>query len=427
MAHYLPLAHGDRAAQCAALGIADPMELYADVPGDLLLPQPPDDGGDEWTVTGQLERLAAANTPYRAILRGAGAYDHIIPAVVDDLAGRSEFVTAYTPYQAEISQGILQGIFEYQTLVCRLFGMDVANASVYDGATAAGEALAMCADGKRGRALVSQGTPPHVLAVMRTYAKARGVTIDVVPVADMQPAAEVASIYVHTPNYRGLWEDLTTVRAACDACGAKMIVGVNPTALGLMPPPDMADIVVGDGQPLGMPLAFGGPYIGLMACKKAMMRSLPGRIVGRTVDGQGRRAYCLTLQAREQHIRREKAKSSICSNQAHCALRVGIYAATMGGQGLMAVAQRCYDNAHYAAEAFAKVGFVRADVGDFFHEFVTTSKVSSSKVLDMLKGEGILGGLALSEHELLWCFTEKHDKALIDKVAQVLAAQEVKV
>ncbi len=278
---------------------------------------------------------------FPTIFRGAGAYRHYIPAMVKSVISKEDLQTAYTPYQAEISQGILQSIFEYQTMICELTGMDASNASVYDGATAAAEGVAMCRERKRKKAWISAAVHPGVLETVKTYCFGNEMEVEVIPEKDgvtdlafleTHLDEETACVYIQHPNYYGNLEPAGEIGEIVHKAGAKFIMGVNPISLGILKTPREygADVAVGEGQPMGLPLAFGGPYLGFMACVAAMTRKLPGRIVGQTADGNGKIGYVLTLQAREQHIRREKASSNICSNQALCALAVGIYLAAMG-------------------------------------------------------------------------------------------------
>lgn len=432
MAGYLPAAAAERAAQYAALGLSGPEALYRDVPesvrltAPLNLPPPQ----SELEARRTLEALAEQNLRFRTILRGAGAYDHYIPAAVSRIASKEEFVTAYTPYQAEISQGVLQSIFEYQTQLCELTGMDVSNASVYDGAVAAAEAVFMCQERKRTGVIVSGAADPQTLAVIQTYCESRNVPVTVLPVdgCATDPAAlqavlagDTAAVYVQSPNYFGVLEDMDAIVAAAHGAGAKVIMGVNPISLGLLKTPGEygVDIAVGEGQPLGMPLSFGGPYLGFMTCKKAMMRKLPGRIVGQTTDGEGRRCFVLTLQAREQHIRREKASSNVCSNEALCALTASVYLSLMGPDGLRQVGEQCHAKAHYlAAELCRLPGVSLRYPGPFFHEFVTDLP-EPQKVLSALESRGILGGWPV-EGGLLWCATEKQSRAELDEAVSIV-------
>ena len=351
--------------------------------------------------------------------------------MVKNLASRSEFITAYTPYQAEMSQGILQAIFEYQSMICNLTGMDVSNASVYNGANAAAEAMLMSTDRTRKVFITFDNIRPDTLKVLNTYAHRRGITVCVLPskegVCDLKALKEhlddtSAAVYIEQPNYFGLLEDAEKIGELAHEAKAKFVMGCNPIALAIVKSPAEcgADIAVGDAQPLGLPMAFGGPYVGFMACTEKEMRKMPGRIVGETTDHDGNRAYVLTLQAREQHIRREKAFSNICSNQAYCALIASMYMAAMGPSGMEEVANACVSYAHYFADALASLGFALKYNGEFFHEFVTVSTIPAEKILKALDKEGILGGLKLSDNEILWCTTETLTKADIDRAVEVI-------
>ncbi|HEY5582962.1 MAG TPA: aminomethyl-transferring glycine dehydrogenase subunit GcvPA [Ruminiclostridium sp.] len=398
--------------------------------GDLNLPK----GISELEVRKKMENLAAKNIMFSSIFRGAGAYNHYIPSIVKNVAAKEEFVTAYTPYQAEISQGILQSIFEYQTMICQLTGMDSSNASVYDGATAAAEAIAMCKERKREKAYISATAHPDVIATVKTYCFGNGIELILVPEKDgvtdeaflnanLYKAA--ACLYIQQPNYYGIIENAALIGEAIHSVGGKYIIGANPISLGALKSPKEygADIAVGEGQPLGLPLAFGGPYLGFMACVEAMTRKLPGRIVGETKDLDGKRAYVLTLQAREQHIRREKASSNICSNQALCALTAAVYMATMGSAGIYQVAIQSRSKAQYMADKLGEIGFDLVYNKEFFNEFVTTSPGSVKKALSTLESNGILGGFPLTgdkEGTILWCCTEMNSKDEIDQVIKIL-------
>jgi glycine dehydrogenase subunit 1 len=409
----------------------DLCDLYRAVPDELIIERlniP--DGLSELEVSREMRLTAAKNRVYRSIFRGAGAYHHYIPSIVKQVISKEEFMTAYTPYQAEISQGILQSIFEYQTLVCELTGLDASNASVYDGATAAAEAVAMCCDKKRLRALVAASASPEVKRVLATYCEGYGYTLDEVPQAfgRTDPEAlkallspDAACLVLPSPNYYGLIEDAKALGDIVHAVGAKLVLSVNPIASALYKSAGElgADIAVGEGQPLGMPLSFGGPYLGFMAAKAELMRRLPGRIVGETTDHHGNRAFVLTLQAREQHIRREKASSNICSNQALCAMTATVYAAAMGAEGLKEAARQCHAKAAYLASSLAAISYPRRHSGAFFHEFVTETPVPTEVALAALAEKGILGGLPVSGG-ILWCATEMNGKADIDVLIEIL-------
>ena len=345
--------------------------------------------------------------------------------MVKSVTGREELVTAYTPYQAEISQGILQSIFEYQTMICALTGMDVSNASVYDGGTAAAEALAMCRDRKRNRAYVSACADPQVIETMRTYCFGSGMELELIPETDLEAlkaalTADAACVYIAQPNYYGNLEDARATGEAAHAAGARFIMGCNPIALAVMETPAAcgADIAVGEAQPLGLDVAFGGPYLGYMAATKAMFRKLPGRIVGQTHDAEGNTGYVLTLTAREQHIRREKASSNICSNQALCAFTAGVYMTAMGADGLRQAATLCMSKAHYFAGELEKTGLPRVHTGEYFHEFVTKCG-DPAKILRALDENGILGGLPVRDG-ILWCVTELVTREELDRAVSII-------
>lgn len=429
---YVPSTPQQREEMLRAVGVSDYRGLYRDVPQDMLLNSPLNlpEGMSELEVTRVMSAMAAKNTLFRTILRGAGAYDHYIPAVVKSIPAKEEFLTAYTPYQAEMSQGVLQSIFEFQTMICEITGMDVSNASVYDGATAAAEAAAMCRDRKRRVTLISGAAHPDTINTVRTYCYGTGDELRIVPVKDGKTdkdalcsmlAGDVASFYVQQPNFFGQFEDAQALGEAVHAAGAMFVMGCNPIALGVMKTPREygADVAVGEGQPLGMPLGYGGPYLGFMATVEKHMRKLPGRIVGETIDDKGERAYVLTLQAREQHIRREKASSNICSNEALCALTAAVYLAAMGPDGLAEAAKQSMAKAHYLCRALTAIpGVEQVYKGEYFHEFVTTLP-KQDEVLAALENAGILGGLPI-EGGVLWCATEKAGKAELDKTAAIV-------
>lgn len=431
MGGYIPVTPDERLAMLAAAGIDGMDALFSELPASLRLDRLPiPDGLSELEVDARLSEMAHKNHVFGSIFRGAGAYDHYIPALVDDVAKNNAFLTAYTPYQAEISQGVLQSIFEYQSMICALTGMDVANASVYDGASAAAEAAAMCRERARQEVYVSAAVHPMVLETIRTYCFGAGARVHVLPLKDgatdlaaldaLDGAA--ACVYIQQPNYFGRIEDADALCQKAHEKGAKFIMGVHPIAAALLRTPGEvgADIAVGEGQPLGLPLSFGGPYLGFMAATKTMMRKLPGRIVGETVDAAGERAFVLTLQAREQHIRREKASSNICSNQALCALRAGVYMAAMGPAGMREAARLCYDKAHYLAGALEKAGFRLRYDGPFFHEFVTECPKDADALLAALAERDILGGLPV-DGGILWCVTEKNTKAQMDALVKAVS------
>ena len=432
MGSYVPSTREQRQEILDAIGLKDFRDLYRDVPESMYLDHLLDlpAGQSELEVSRALNAMARKNKVYDAILRGAGAYDHYIPSIVKYIPAKEEFLTAYTPYQAEMSQGVLQSIFEYQTEICELTGMDVSNASVYDGATAAAEACAMARDRKRRLTLISGAAHPDVINTVRTYCYGTNDEVKVIPVKDGKTdlsalkdmlTAEVSAVYVQQPNFYGLFEDAEAMADAVHEAGALFILGVNPIALGIMKTPrDMgADIAVGEGQPLGLPLGYGGPYLGFMATTAKYMRKLPGRIVGETTDDAGNRAYVLSLQAREQHIRREKAGSNICSNEALCALTAGVYLAAMGPEGLKEVAESAMAKAHYLCRELCLLPGVKLRYeGAFFHEFLLDMP-KADEVLAALDEKNILGGLPY-EGGVLWCATEKVSKATLDEVVAIV-------
>lgn len=433
MGNFIPATPSELQDMLGAAGYDSVRELYAAVPDSVWLEQVNLPAGkSEMEVAAEMQQLAAENTQFTSCFRGAGAYKHFIPAAVRAVTAKEEFVTAYTPYQAEISQGVLQSIFEYQTQICELTGMDVSNASVYDGATAAAEAVFMCEERKRSGVLVSAGVDPQTREVVETYCKARGVAVTEVPLeggattpaavaSALEAAGDAASVLFQSPNYYGVIEDASGICEAAHAAKAKAIMSTNPIALGILQTPGEAgaDVAVGEGQPLGMPVAFGGPYLGYMAATQKMMRKLPGRIVGQTVDAAGDRCFVLTLQAREQHIRREKASSNVCSNEALCAMTASVYLAVMGPNGLAQAAKSSAAHAHYLQQQLAALGFELQTQGAFFHEFLTSSPVDAAKLEEALAAKGILSGLPV-EGGILWCCTELNTKAQIDELVSAI-------
>jgi glycine dehydrogenase subunit 1 len=412
-----------------------PPESYLDRP--LCLPP----ALTEIELLRELNRLASANRSCDELtcFLGAGMYDHFIPTVVDALAGQSEFVTAYTPYQAEASQGSLQAFYEYQTLICQLTGTDVSNASLYDGATAAAEAVLMARShtGRR-RVVVSQAVHPDTRALLATYLRELPIDVTTIQtvggrtdVEDLRRAVndETAAVLLQTPNFFGCVESLGRLAAIAHERGAVVITSVDPISCALLKTPGElgADIVVGDGQPLGIPMGYGGPSLGFLGCKNEFMRKIPGRLVGATTDRSGRRAYCLTLQTREQHIRRERATSNICTNQGLLALRVAIYLSTVGRRGAAKVASLCLDKAHYAASRISKLeGFELRFEAPFFKEFTVRTSKNVEHVIAHCRSKGILAGVELSRwydefaDSLLVAVTEKRTKQEIDALVEAL-------
>ena len=435
MGSYVPNTCDDRREMLNFIGRSSVDELYAPVPkevmaSDLKLPS----GLSELELYRKIKSLAAENRIFPSIFRGAGAYRHYIPAAVKRISSNETFITAYTPYQAEISQGILQGIFEYQTMICELTGMDVSNASAYDGASAAAEAVNMCREGGRQNVYVSAAAHPHTIETIQTYCFGYGIRVTLVPctnggVTDLSSLEKMLSgdpdaacLYLQSPNFFGLIEDTKEAAEKVHASGALLVQGVYPVSLGILESPGEcgADIAAGEGQSLGLPLAFGGPYLGFMACKKALMRKMPGRIVGETADSRGARAFVLTLQAREQHIRRERASSNLCSNEALCALTAAVYLSVMGHEGLAEAGRQCHSRAVYAASRIGDIpGFELVYKGEFFNEFVSSCP-DSEKALRLLEDHGILGGYPLDKNRILWCVTEMNTKEEIDTLVSLL-------
>jgi len=436
MGSYVPTTAEEEKAMLARIGIRDISDLFGDIPGklklnrDLRLP----DGVSEMEAEKILRSIAEKNKVYRKIFRGAGAYRHYIPAIVGEVTSKESFLTAYTPYQAEISQGVLQSVFEYQTYICGLTGMDVSNACVYDGAEAAAEASAMCLEKGRNRILVSASVNPWILSVVKTYAFGNGAETAVIPEENYatNPDAlkelldeRTACVILQQPDFYGTVEDISSMADMVHAAGAKLILSVYPIAAAILKSAGEygADIAVGEGQPLGMPLSFGGPYMGFMAAKKDMMRKLPGRIVGETKDTNGKTGYVLTLQAREQHIRREKALSNICSNEALCALTAAVYCSAMGPSGIRKAAGLSMSKAHYLADRLSGAGFRPVDQGFFFNEFVTGCPADPDEILKKLSEKGILGGYPLQgshKGEILWCCTEMNTREEMDELVSAI-------
>lgn len=444
-----------------AIGVRTIEDLFSTIPTglrlkrDLAIPK----GVSEPQMLADASALAARNADGAKLtcFLGGGSYDHFIPGLVDALAMQSEFLTAYTPYQAEASQGTLQAFFEFQTMICQLTGMEVANASLYEGATAAAEAviIALNATG-RSRVLVADNVHPDTRRVLATYGEHRGFNVSPLPCRDgvvdesglqrflgeprasagaASPSSDVAAVLVQSPNFYGCVERLDRILPLIQASGALAIVSTDPLASGLLKSPGAlgADIVVGEGQPLGVPMQYGGPYLGFMATREEHLRRMPGRLVGMTKDREGRRGFCLTLQTREQHIKRERATSNICTNQGLLAMRAAVYMATLGKRGVAEVASQCFDKAHYAAERIASVpGFRLKFAAPFFKEFVVQCDKDVSKVLSACREKGILAGTALSRldpqspaaSELKPCFltavTEKRTKQEIDALVEAL-------
>ena len=431
---YFPHTSADIAEMLKRCGMEGLEDLYSDVPDSLKLKRGYDlkPQMSEKEVRDFFEGLAIKNQPLTCFA-GAGFYDHYSPAVIQSILSRSEFLTAYTPYQPEISQGTLQYIFEYQSMMTQLTGMEVSNASMYDGTTAVAEAMLMAVAHarKRNRVLVSATVNPIYREVIDTYAHYHGVTVDTIPEKDgvtdiavmeeMLNAGDVAGVIVATPNYYGILEDYTGFADKIHAAKALLIMTAPASVLGVIRTPREwgADIAAGEAQSLGMPLNFGGPYLGYMCCSKALIRKLPGRIVGATTDADGRRVFVLTLQAREQHIRRDKATSNICSNQGLMALYAAVYLSLMGAKGLREVNEISAAGAHYLAKKLVETGAFELKYPDkpFLNEFTVKFK-GEVKLIDFMEvctSCGCLPGVMLADDELLVCVTETRTREEIDR------------
>jgi len=441
---YLPHSPQEREAMLAAIGVENLEDLFQDVPAayrfpELNLPS----ALSEMETASEMREIAAGNETLHDLISflGAGAYNHYVPAAVDHILRRGEFYTAYTPYQPEISQGTLQAIFEYQSMICDLTGMEVSNASHYDGATAVAEAIVMAQAkfrGKRKTVLLSPALNPQYRQTARTYLQyadtrflGEDLPLDSAPDALIPLLSEeVALVIVQYPDFFGRIYDLSSLIRAAHEKGALVAVAANPIALGLLTPPgDMdADIVMGEGQPLGIPLSFGGPYLGYFTTRKKLVHKMAGRIVGESVDTRGQRAYVMTLTAREQHIKREHATSNICSNQGLMALAAAVYLSLLGKRGLRQVAELCYHKAHYAAEKIAAIpGFSLKFETPFFNEFVVKTPEPLDDILAHLLEHGILGGYDLGQdylelqNHLLVAVTEMNSREEIDALVDVLS------
>lgn len=416
-------------------------DLYADVPeqirfrGEYDLPEPM----SETEIRSLFEKLGEKNRRL-TVFAGAGCYDHYTPAVVPNVISRSEFLTSYTPYQAEISQGTLHYIFEYQSMMAELTGMDVSNASMYDGSTATAEAaiMALASTKKTDTVLVSASVDPKVLNVVKTYAHFHGFNVELIAENDGATDKEqmdarlekggVAGVIVQQPNYHGIVEDFSGFADSCHAHKSLFIVNSVAADLALLKTPGEwgADVAVGDGQSLGIPMSFGGPSVGYMCCTEKLMRKMPGRIVGKTVDNRGQRVFVLTLQAREQHIRRQKATSNICSNESLMALFVTIYMSVMGKEGVKEAAQMSYDGAHYLHDALIATGlFSDKYERPFFNEFCVKYNGDVDRLQQRFIENGILGGVKVDADTLMFAVTEKRTKEEIDKLVNIAKEEKL--
>ena len=434
---YIPQAAQEREAMLQSAGIPSTQSLFDCIPEAVRLKELPDitPALSEPEIVRHMGALAARNRPAGLMpsFLGAGVYDHYVPSAIDHLAGRQEFYTAYTPYQPEISQGTLTAIFEYQTMMCELTGLDVSNASMYDTGSAAAEAMLMCCgQTRRDKIVVSAAMHPEVRAVMATYAQFCGIELVEAPFGadgkvQLPELAGVAAVFVQNPNFFGVVEDMTAIAETAHAAGSLAVASVDPLSLALLKSPGACgfDVAIGDTQPLGLKMSFGGPFCGFMVVRDKLMRKMPGRIVGQTTDVDGKRAFVLTLQAREQHIRREKATSNICSNQALCALMSTIYLSLMGPGGLQEVASQSAGKAAYLRDKLIASGrFEAVFEANYFREFAVRAKADVSGLNAAASEAGFVGGFDLGRDYpslnncLLLAVTERRTKAEIDAFAE---------
>lgn len=433
---YFPHTDADLQTMFQKVGIKSLDDLYAEVPeqirfrGEYQLPEEM----SEIEVRQFFDKLGAKNKQLTCFA-GAGVYDHYTPSAIPQLLSRSEFLTSYTPYQAEISQGTLHYIFEYQSMMAELTGMDISNASMYDGTTATAEAvmMAVAAGKKQNKVLVSETIDPKTLAVVKTYAHFHGIELEMIPAKDGVPdlstlksqlSTDVAGVLVQQPNFYGIVEDYEGFADACHNQKALFIMNSVAADLAVLKTPGEwgADIAVGDGQSLGIPMQWGGPYVGYMCCTEKLIRKMPGRIVGMTQDNRGQRAFVLTLQAREQHIRRQKATSNICSNQSLMALWATVYMSLMGKQGLKKAAELSYAGAHYLCDELLKTGkFSLVYNQPFFNEFVVRYNGDVDVLQKRLTENGIFGGVKLDADKLMFAVTEKRTKEEVDNLVKIAA------
>lgn len=437
--HYIPNTEQEQAEMLNTLGLQSLDDLFQDIPDQyrnpfLDLPAPL----SEQEIQRELSSLAAQNRPLNSgpSFLGAGSYNHFVPALIKAIMTRGEFLTAYTPYQPEVSQGTLQVIYEFQTLIANLYGMEVANAGMYDGATSLAEGVLMaCRVTQRQQIVVSDRVAPAYQQVIRTYCQAQGIEIRTAHDWEPEVNTDTACLVMQYPDFFGGIEDLSQHSQTAHSRGALLVVSADPTAMGMFNSPGHhdADIVTGEGQPLGIPTSYGGPYLGLFTTKQQYIRQMPSRLVGKTVDTEGRTGYVLTLQTREQHIRRERATSNICTNEALYALAATIYLAATGKQGLRQVAELCYHKAHYAAAQIEQLpGYSLPFSGTFFQEFVVQCPARPADINRRLLEQNILGGLDISrppyrsplpveiDQGMLLCATEMNTRADIDALVSAL-------
>ena len=429
---YLPHTEADRSAMLREIGVSSIEELFHDIPerfrnAEFSLPPPL----SELELKKELRQLAASNSnldDYACFL-GAGSYRHFIPSTVEHIIGRSEFYTAYTPYQAEVSQGTLQSVYEYQSLICQLTGMEVSNAGMYDGSTSAAEAAMMaCSVTNRSKVAVLATVNPTYRDVLDTYCRGKNLPLVTLESGSESFPSDCACLIFQQPNFLGYFEQIEAYVQKAHDVGALVIAIVEPISLGMFRPPGDygVDIAVAEGQPLGIPMSFGGPHLGIFACRKEYVRRMPGRIVGRTVDADGNPGYVMTLVTREQYIRRERATSNICTSEALMALAAAVYLATLGKRGLKHVAELCYHKAHYAAQAIDKLkGYSLVFPQPFFKEFVIRCPVPPSQINQVLLKRKIIGGLDIShliDNGMLLCVTEANTKRDIDRLVRTLGS-----
>ena len=429
---FTPNTEEHRKKMLDAIGMDSVEGLFSDIPEevrnpDLNLPK----AMSELDLRAYAAELSARNVSageYTSFL-GAGSYWHHIPAVVSSIASRGEFMTAYTPYQPEVSQGTLQVAYEFQSMICQLTGMDVANAGMYDGSTSLAEAALMaCRVTRKNKVAILDSTSPLYTEVLDTYVQAPGIALELVKAHNISLEEDTACLIVQQPNFFGYLEDMQTLSDIAHDAGALLVVSVDPVSLGMFNPPSEygADIVVAEGQGIGVPMSYGGPYVGIFACRQEFVRQMPGRIVGKTLDTHGKEAYVLTLQAREQHIRREHATSNICTSVALISLMTTVYLACMGKQGMRKVAELCYHKAHYAASLIENIpGFSILESGNgvFFREFTVRCPIPPEEINQLLLEKGIIGGLDVSnylENALLLCVTEMNSREDIENLAKTL-------
>ena len=437
---YLPKSPDERRQMLHEIGCESVEQLFDSIPAEVRRQRPLAlaSGQSEPEILGYFRARAAENARDAACFLGAGAYDHYRPSVLDAMISRSEFYTAYTPYQPEISQGTLQAIFEFQTLMCQLTGMDVANASLYDGSTALPESVLMAIRANRRKRIVTaRSVHPEYRQVLHTYLQHQDILLDEVPFAesgqtDARALADrlgddVSAVVVQSPNFFGIVEDIPKLAAQVHAAGALLIVMIaEPVSLGILRPPSDADIVAGEAQSFGVPVSFGGPYVGFVATRDKYVRSLPGRLVGQTTDAGGNRGFCLTLATREQHIRREKATSNICTNQALCALMVTVFLSVYGKQGLREMAVQNLSKSRYAADRFRQAGAKLRFQGPYFNELVVAGLGGRPNLQDRLSEQKIIGGLDLGRYypelagDVLLCFTETAARENMDHLVQIM-------